>query len=148
MSKKNNHIFIFFILLVLISIGGLLFYRVNNINSTQVQVTQVAGKMISENYYEYSDENLIDATKNGKAVLFFATNWCSTCTELDRELKDESSKLDEGITILKIDFDKPTELKKKHNVLVQHTLVQVDEEGNAIAKWVGGDIEQINKEVK
>jgi hypothetical protein len=42
-----------------------------------------------------------------------------------------------GITILKTDYDSETELKKKYGVTTQHTLVQVDKDGNLIKKWSG-----------
>jgi hypothetical protein len=42
------------------------------------------------------------------------------------------------VTILKTDYDKETELKKKYGVTYQHTLVQVDKSGNMIKKWSGG----------
>lgn len=149
MKKSSNTIFIAIVLLVFVGVGSFLFYRINNISGNEIKVeAQAVGKKIASNYYEYSDENLNMSSKNGKSVLFFATNWCSTCTELDRELIEESEKLNEDITILKVDFDKSTELKKKYNITVQHSLVQVDENGNEIAKWIGGDIEQINSEVR
>ena len=113
-----------------------------------MQSEESIAKQISTNYYEYSEENLKIAKDKGNIVLFFATNWCSTCTELDNELMNESEKLNDGITVLKIDFDKDTEFKKKYKVLAQHTLVQVDNDGNEITKWVGGDIETINESVK
>jgi hypothetical protein len=41
------------------------------------------------------------------------------------------------VSILKVDYDKETELKKKYGVTYQHTLVQVDKDGNLIKKWSG-----------
>jgi len=44
-----------------------------------------------------------------------------------------------NVTILDVDYDEYSDLKQKYGVTTQHTLVQVDAEGNEIAKWVGGN---------
>jgi hypothetical protein len=36
-----------------------------------------------------------------------------------------------------VDYDNSDELKKKYGVTYQHTLVQVDKDGNLIKKWSG-----------
>jgi hypothetical protein len=46
-------------------------------------------------------------------------------------------KIKEGVTILDVNYDTATDLKKKYGVTYQHTLVQVDTKGNQIAKWQG-----------
>jgi thiol:disulfide interchange protein len=99
----------------------------------------------TSNYLDYSEANLTTAHENGQVVLFFAANWCSSCTILDDELINSSSKLSPNVTVLKADFDNNRELKRKYNVLVQHTLVVLDENNNEVTKWVGGGIEDINK---
>ena len=150
MLNKHREIFLALgPLVILVVIFGFLFYRSNFIlsSSNSANENEVLAKQISTSYYEYSDANLKMASEKGKVVLFFATNWCSTCTELDKELMNEGEKLDEGITVLKLDYDNSLEMKSKYGVTIQHTLVQVDENGNEITKWVGGDIETINKSV-
>lgn len=135
--------------LALVALFGFLFIRSNfTFGQKQVIGENINANQISTNYFEYSEENLSMASENGKVVLFFATNWCSTCTQLDRELKMESEKLNSDITILKLDFDNSPELKNKYAVAVQHTLIQVDPMGNEITRWVGGDIDTINKSVR
>ena len=148
----NRHKEIFLALvpfMALVALFGFLFIRSDyTFGQKQVIGENVNANQISSNYYNYSEENLSMASENGKAVLFFSTNWCSTCTELDRELRMESEKLDDDITVLKLDFDNSPELKNKYAVVVQHTLIQVDTLGNEITRWVGGDIETINKSVR
>ena len=61
--------------------------------------------------------------------------WCTTCKGLDTALN--TADLPDGLTILKTDYDKETDLKKKYGVTTQHTLVQVDAQGNKLAKWSG-----------
>jgi hypothetical protein len=50
---------------------------------------------------------------------------------------------------LKVDYESSTELKKKYGVTYQHTLVQVDAQGNMITKWSGGNtLESLLEKIK
>lgn len=89
-------------------------------------------------YEEYSPEKLSMAN-DGDLVLFFKASWCPTCRALDSSIKSEISMIPEGLTILYVDYDQNSELKKKYGVTTQHTLVQVDANGNLIKKWSGGN---------
>ncbi len=72
------------------------------------------------------------------AVLDFYASWCPSCRALEADIIENEANIPEGVAILKVDFDKATELKQKYGVNKQHTLVQVDGEGNEITKWSGG----------
>lgn len=85
-------------------------------------------------YQQYAPEKLALA-ENGKVLLFFHAPWCPICKPLDEEIKAKEAMLGEDVHILKVDFDTATELRKKYGVTIQHTFVQVDPKGNAIAKW-------------
>jgi thiol-disulfide isomerase/thioredoxin len=84
-------------------------------------------------YSDYSAEKLALA-REGKVVLFFHADWCPICRPLDAEFKAKESMLS-GVHILKVDYDTATSLRQKYGVTIQHTFVQVDVEGNLIAKW-------------
>lgn len=88
-------------------------------------------------YEEYSPEKVSEALGK-KIVLFFHAKWCPTCRGLESAILDEVDQIPSDVVILKTDYDTYTELKKKYGVTVQHTLVQVDTEGNLITKWMGG----------
>jgi thioredoxin 1 len=91
----------------------------------------------SGSYEEYGVEKVALANE-GKVVLFFHASWCPSCRALNSDIEANLSTIPEGVTILKTDYDKETELKKKYGVTTQHTLVQVDGDGNMITKWSGG----------
>jgi thioredoxin 1 len=83
-----------------------------------------------------------DATKlamaeTGDVVLFFHATWCPGCRALDSDITAQLSAIPSDLTILKLDYDTETELKKKYGVTTQQTLVQVDAQGNLIKKWSG-----------
>lgn len=88
-------------------------------------------------YESYSAEKIAMA-EAGDVVLFFHASWCPSCRVLNSDIEKNMSAIPAGVTILKTDYDKETELKKKYGVTSQHTLVQVDKDGNLIKKWSGG----------
>ncbi|MEZ4104173.1 MAG: thioredoxin family protein [Candidatus Paceibacterota bacterium] len=98
-------------------------------NSTMTEHQTVAGS-----YEAYSTDKLALANE-GDVVLFFHASWCPSCRAADKSIKETG--VPDGLTILKLDYDKETELKKKYGVTTQHTFIQVDADGNLIKKWSG-----------
>ena len=99
----------------------------------QAPVTPLAMQGV---YEEYSPEKIARA-EEGDVVLFFHAKWCPTCRGLDSNIMGNLSAIPKGVSILKVDYDTETALKKKYGITYQHTLVQVDKDGNQIAKWSG-----------
>lgn len=93
--------------------------------------------MKTGSYEAYSADKLARA-ESGDVVVFFHASWCPSCRALNTALEGSVKSIPEGVSILKADYDKETELKKKYGVTSQHTLVQVDAQGNMIKKWSGG----------
>ena len=85
-------------------------------------------------YEIYTPEKLAQAT-NGDVVLFFHASWCPTCRAAEASINETG--VPDGLTILKLDYDRELELRQKYGVTVQHTFVQVDENGDLIKKWTG-----------
>jgi thioredoxin 1 len=88
-------------------------------------------------YESYSAEKIAMAA-TGDVVIFFHASWCPSCRGLNSDIEKNLNSIPENVIILKADYDKETELKKKYGVTSQHTLVQVDKDGNMIKKWSGG----------
>jgi len=91
-----------------------------------------------QSYDDYS-EAILNELSNTEIVLFFMADWCPSCRALDNDISDNLSEIPEDVVILKVNYDTENELKKKYGVTTQHTLVQVDNEGNLIQKWSGGN---------
>lgn len=87
-------------------------------------------------YEDYSSEKLAKASE-GDLVLFFHANWCPTCRSLEANIQENATDIPSGVTILKANYDKEVDLKKKYGVTYQHALVQVDAQGNLVTKWQG-----------
>lgn len=95
--------------------------------------------MMKVGFYEaYSIDKLARA-ETGDVVLFFHASWCPSCRGLDASIEGNLKSIPEGVSILKLDYDTETELKKRYGVTYQHTLVQVDKDGNQIKKWSGSN---------
>lgn len=98
-------------------------------------------------YETYSPQKLSNAN-SGDVVLFFKASWCPSCRALESDIQKNINSIPEGVTILYLNYDTETELKKKYSVTSQHTLVQVDSEGNMIKKWTGSpSLEKVLQEL-
>lgn len=94
------------------------------------------GMMHKGSYEAYAPEKLAMA-ETGDVVLFFHASWCPSCRGLNADIEKNLSLLPEGVSILKVDYDTETELKKKYGITTQHTLVQVSADGTLLKKWSG-----------
>lgn len=87
-------------------------------------------------YEDYSPDKLKKA-ESGNVVLFFHATWCPYCRSLESDINANLGNIPDDLTILKVDYDKETALRKKYGITTQHTLVQVDANGELITKWIG-----------
>lgn len=88
--------------------------------------------------YEAYEASKLSRAKTGNVVLFFYAPWCPTCKTVNTDIKNNLKDLPSDLSLLTVDYDSSTELKKKYGVTYQHTFVQVDEDGNMLKKWSGG----------
>jgi len=70
-------------------------------------------------------------------VLFFNAEWCSTCKKARDNIEADLAGIPPDLTIVVVDFDTANELRQRYGVTVQHTFVQIDADGNELAKWSG-----------
>lgn len=73
--------------------------------------------------------------ESSNVVLFFNASWCPTCRNTVKSLDADGAPA--GLTVVSVDFDDASELRRKYGVTVQHTFVQVDEDGKALTKFTG-----------
>ncbi len=71
----------------------------------------------------------------GDVVIFFSATWCPSCQATNAALKKEG--VPSGLTVVTTDYDESTDLKKRYGITIQHSFVQVDAAGKALAKWTG-----------
>lgn len=140
--NKNIGIIVGVLVLVVV-VGGI--YASTNNKKDEVMVKKEGSVSVKEegvmmkagSYEAYSADKIAMKAKKGNVVLFFRANWCPTCRALDKDIKTNLSNIPENLTILDVDYDDSSELKKKYGVTYQHTLVEVDQDGKLIKKWSG-----------
>jgi thiol-disulfide isomerase/thioredoxin len=80
-------------------------------------------------------------------VLFFAADWCPTCRAALKDFEANGSRLGD-IAVVIVDYDKNPDLKARYGITAQHTFVQVDAKGARLARWNGGGVDEILKNIK
>jgi len=163
---KSSDIILILVVLTFLIVGGVLLTNSNKqsaipqdqlIGEEQAQELnlQVEDKApIADAYeqpagvYQDYDPALLGNAATGDVVLFFKAGWCPTCGALDRNINTNLNQIPEGVTILKVDYDDNQALKEKYSVKIQHTLVQVDQDGNEITQWQGSlKLDQLVSEI-
>jgi thiol-disulfide isomerase/thioredoxin len=96
-------------------------------------VSSSAGAYIAYDDYERNPSAYSDTA----VVLFFNAAWCSTCKRARDNIEADLSAIPADLTIVVVDFDTAIDLRRTHDVGVQHTFVQIDNQGNQIKKWSG-----------
>jgi thioredoxin 1 len=101
------------------------------------KIQQIEKTNTNTGTYTQYDESLLAMAEEKNVVLFFKASWCPTCRALDKDLKKNMDNIPEDVLILELDYDKEIELRQKYGVTVQHTLIQVNKDGEKIKKWTG-----------
>ena len=93
-------------------------------------------------YLTYSPERFEEASQF-KRVYFFHASWCPTCRSANREFEAQIDRIPADVVLFKTDYDDSDELKRRFGVTYQHTFVLVDESGESVSIWNGGDIARL-----
>lgn len=105
------------------------------LNDEQIKAAQETLEIEQENlaksnpwdYDNYSAENLKKAqSENKKILLFFHASRCPTCQSLEKDILSKKSLIPSDTIIMKIDYDKETNLKKQYWVTMQNTIISID----------------------
>lgn len=113
-----------------VTVGAVVFAQ-----STATEPAPVTAAGASTSFEEYTPESVSSATADETVVLFFHATWCSTCKLLADDIAVNADSIPDDVRILLVDFDTATDLKQRHGVTLQHTLVQVDANGDAVEQW-------------
>lgn len=89
--------------------------------------------------YNANKAKYADSTK----VYFFHAPWCPVCKGIDEQVSADTSKIPDGVTLIKTDYDSNTELRQKYGVTYQYTFVQVDSSGNEVKQWSATNYDEV-----
>lgn len=139
------------LLLVLAVAGGAFGYRnwqQNKVKQSKVAATQLPETITSQpqetttkrpGTYEAYDPAKFVLARDGKVVLFFNASWSKTSKQLDKDLRANMTKLPNNLTIMSVDYNKNSVLRKKYEVPFENTFVQVDADGVMVNRWSGSE---------
>jgi thiol:disulfide interchange protein len=135
MSKRG--VVVSLIIAAILLVGGLIILRSEPAISPSTKTTSPGADTPTQPgnaagaYVEYSQVALAEA--KGVRILFFHASWCPQCRALEADI--QKNGVPTNTTIFKVDYDKAQDLRKKHGVTLQTTVVKVDENGNLISKF-------------
>ncbi len=72
-----------------------------------------------------------------KVVYFFSASWCSTCKFARDNFEASLNEIPADLTLVLVDFDDSQDLRVTYGVTIQHTFVQIDDDGGLVKKWSG-----------
>jgi thiol-disulfide isomerase/thioredoxin len=146
-------------LVIIILVAGFGFYFFSQQNKQSESIMQgspstpAVGITEDSRYIEYSNE-ILDKNTNKRRVLFFYANWCPTCRPADVDFRENSGKIPEDVVVIRVNYnDTDTDADEKslaeaYGITYQHTFVQIDQNGNEVAKWNGGQIDELLTKIK
>lgn len=137
--KKKAWLILLVIAVIIAAVLFLFRDKANAPTTKSTQSTSTATPHINASgnakYIDF-EENVI-ANNPGKKVLFFHAKWCPQCRSIESDIL--AGPLPEGWTIIKVDYDNSQELRQKYGVTLQTTFVKIDDQGNALSKFVAYD---------
>jgi thiol:disulfide interchange protein len=102
-------------------------------HSSDGQTSDEAGS-----YVDYADFDADrSAYSEGKVVLFFHAGWCPTCKKAEKNLTADPASIPAGLTIVKVDYDASTDLRREYGVTQQHTFVSIAADGSKQKVFTG-----------
>lgn len=83
-----------------------------------------------DRFKDYDAEQIANSDAE-HIILFFHANWCPSCKALEEDIKANQASIPDNMEIYKVSFDTATELKSRYGVRVQHSLLEINQNGEA-----------------
>jgi thiol-disulfide isomerase/thioredoxin len=89
-------------------------------------------------YTSEADAQALVKDHGKDVVYFFDASWCPDCQAIQKKLEnaDDLSRLGANIVIVKADYDKEKDLKKKYSITHQTAFVRIDADGKAVKQGI------------
>lgn len=158
-KKIMNNIIVIASVVLLVLVGGGLFVANQQPKNTQEEkmAQEKAAVMMAKNassrYIPYS-KAAYDTAVGERRVLYFYATWCPSCKQANENFTANPNKIPEDVVVIRINYNDPDtnqeekDLAKKYGITYQHTFVQVDAQGKELAKWNGGDTDELITNIK
>lgn len=81
---------------------------------------------------------------NGEpSLLFFHASWCPSCKQSDKDLKALYNAGTPKLNTYRVDYDSSLDLRKRYDVVQQHSFVLIDGKGTALKTLLGTTSEEL-----
>jgi thiol-disulfide isomerase/thioredoxin len=108
--------------------------------ATSGAASPTAAPATASGFVSYADYQAAKAAHDaGTVVFFFNASWCPSCKRTVANLEADPAAIADDLTIVSVDYDSSGDLKQRYGVTYQHTFVQVDADGEQLAKWSGSE---------
>lgn len=157
MSKK----ILLALIVILLAAGAYYYYRLNQTGGptptpqpTQTMTSTEESSSSEVDRYQSYGEGVLAKTAGSRRVLYFYASWCPTCRPADADFIKNESSLPEDVRVIRVNYNdgdtsaEETALASEYKITYQHTFVQIDEDGNVITKWNGGQTQELLKNLK
>jgi thioredoxin 1 len=124
------------------------------VESVEKSENRTEEKTTEKSIYTPFSPEVLENSRTRRRVLFFYANWCPTCKPADESFAENVSQIPSDMTVIRVNYnDTETdqaekELAKKYGVTYQHTFVQIDAQGNEVATWNGGQIDELLEHIQ
>lgn len=118
----------------------------NTESQTTAQTTPSTSPGVFIDFADYT----ADPSKysNSKKIYFFHAEWCPVCKGIEQEINNDPSRIPNGVTLIKVDFEQETRLRKDYEVTYQYTFVQIDNDGKEVAQWTASNLDKVIAGIK
>lgn len=113
-------------------------------NSMMMSADQQPGEQYGSGpFIRYENQQQVMLLAEDKpTVLFFNASWCPDCRAAREDFTANSDALAK-VNLIIVDYDNSDALQAAYGVTYQHTFVQIDSSGEALATWNGGATEEL-----
>lgn len=88
-------------------------------------------------FEEYSEAKFAELKGSQPVALFFHANWCSTCKGIEKDLNANLNSIPKEATILQVNYDTETALKKEYGITMQSIIVFLNANGTEVKRLQG-----------
>jgi len=82
--------------------------------------------------YQVYDAEAVAASDADRIFLSFYATWCPSCRALEADILANASDIPSNVEIYKVDFDTATDLKRQYGITVQHSIIEINRDGEAV----------------
>jgi thioredoxin 1 len=124
----------------------------SSVNFRDEQELTISDLPAESRYKVYSPREFQQQNFN-RRVLYFYAEWCPTCRPADRNFIEQYQRIPEDVVVFRVNYNdnnttqEDRDIARLYDVTVQHTFVQVGENGEVLIRWIGGSLQELVRNI-